>query len=245
METTLCSKVESDMKNLPLQKQKGAITKLCFIIKHMVVRNQEAKDTLETYLKTFDITAFTGKDVPIACLCLKVVAWALGNDDLPKNIVQTFLEDFSKSSTDTFKDVCKSKIAMLGDSMYQMLLKNSTLHKPAHWGLKRPRKQVPRANRRQEVGRSWAYWPIARFLVQSEHWRSWTRNSRPSCLCHYQEDTFWRMVQEICNLSSLQKEGPYLPRLQEVQGWCCHWENQVESSTAWQSSTRCTRGLWA
>jgi hypothetical protein len=46
METTLRSKVESDMKSLLLQKQKGAITMPCFIIKHMVVHNQEAKDPL-------------------------------------------------------------------------------------------------------------------------------------------------------------------------------------------------------
>ncbi len=87
METTLYSEVESDMKSLPLQKQKGAISMLCFIIKRMVVHNQEAKDALETYLKTFDITAFPGENVPIACLRLKAVAWALGNNDLPKNIV--------------------------------------------------------------------------------------------------------------------------------------------------------------
>ncbi len=87
METTLRSKVESDMKSLPLKKQKGAITMLCFIIKRLVVRNQEAKNALETYLKTFDITAFPGKNVPIACLCLEAVARALGNDDLLKNIV--------------------------------------------------------------------------------------------------------------------------------------------------------------
>jgi hypothetical protein len=68
METTLHSEVESDMKSLPLQKQKEAITMLQFIIKHMVVCNQEAKDTLETYLKTFNITAFPGKNLPIACL---------------------------------------------------------------------------------------------------------------------------------------------------------------------------------
>jgi hypothetical protein len=116
MERTLCSKVESDMKSLPLQKQKGVNTMLCFIIKHMVVHNQEAKDALETYLKTFDITAFPGKNVPIACLRLKAVARALGINDLPKNIVQTILEGFSKSSTDTFNNVCKSKIAMQSDS---------------------------------------------------------------------------------------------------------------------------------
>jgi hypothetical protein len=101
---------------------------LRFIIKRMVVRNQEAKDALETYLKKFDITAFPGENVPIACLRLKAVARALGNDDLPKNIVRTILEGFSKSSTDTFNDVCKSKIAMRSDSMYRTLLKNSSLH---------------------------------------------------------------------------------------------------------------------
>ncbi len=128
METTLHSEVESDMKSLPLQKQKGAMSMLQFIIKHMVVCNQEAKDALETYLKTFYITAFPGENVLIACLHLKAVARALGNNDLPKNIVWTILEGFSKSSTDTFNDVCKSKIAMRSDSMYQMLLKNSNLH---------------------------------------------------------------------------------------------------------------------
>ncbi len=85
---------------------------LCFIIKRMVVRNQEAKDALERYLKTFVITAFPGENVLIACLRLKAVAQALGNNDLPKNIVRTVLEGFSKSSTDTFNEVCKSKIAM-------------------------------------------------------------------------------------------------------------------------------------
>jgi hypothetical protein len=125
METTLRSEVKSDMKSLPLQKQKGEISMLRFIIKHMVVRNQEAKDALETYLKTFNITAFPRENILIACLRLKAVARALGNNDLPKNIVQTNLKGFSKSSTDTFNDVCKSKIAMRSDSMYQTLLKNS------------------------------------------------------------------------------------------------------------------------
>ncbi len=90
---------------------------LCFIIKRMVVHNQEAKDALETYLKTFDITAFPGENVLIACLRLKAVPWALGNNDLPKNIVQTILKGFSKSSMDTFNNVCKSKIAMQSNSM--------------------------------------------------------------------------------------------------------------------------------
>ncbi len=47
METTLRSKVESDMKSLPLQKQKGAITMLCFIIKHMVKGKGHSGDIFE------------------------------------------------------------------------------------------------------------------------------------------------------------------------------------------------------
>jgi hypothetical protein len=53
----------------------------------MVVRNQEAQDALESYIKTFDITKFPGKNVPIACLRLKTVACALGEKDLPTNAV--------------------------------------------------------------------------------------------------------------------------------------------------------------
>jgi hypothetical protein len=58
----------------------------------MVVRNQEARDALETYFKTFDITKFPGKNVPTACLCLKAVARALGENDLPTNLVRKVLE---------------------------------------------------------------------------------------------------------------------------------------------------------
>ncbi len=41
MESTLCVEVESDLKCLPVN-QRGVITMLCFIIKCMVIRNQEA-----------------------------------------------------------------------------------------------------------------------------------------------------------------------------------------------------------
>jgi hypothetical protein len=46
MEVTLCSEVESDLKSLP-ENHHGAITMLRFIIKHLVVCNQEAWDALE------------------------------------------------------------------------------------------------------------------------------------------------------------------------------------------------------
>ncbi len=77
MDKTLRAEVESDISNISSSKL-GAITTLRYIIKRMVIKNQEFLNALENYIKTFDITKFPGKYVPIACLCLKAVAKALG-----------------------------------------------------------------------------------------------------------------------------------------------------------------------
>jgi hypothetical protein len=84
METTLQAGVESNIVSIPKQ-QRGSITTLRCIIKLMVMKNQEAKDALKNYIREFDITKFPGENVPTACLCLKAVARALGDDDLPSN----------------------------------------------------------------------------------------------------------------------------------------------------------------
>ncbi len=76
-----------------------------------MVRNQEARDALETYFKTFDITKFPGANVPTACLCLKAVARALGENDLPTNLVRKVLEGFAKSSTKLFNKFFTNQIA--------------------------------------------------------------------------------------------------------------------------------------
>ncbi len=94
---------------------------LHFIIKHLIICNQEAWDTLEDYVKTFDICNFPGKNVPTACLKLKAIINVLGNKT-PSNAICTILEGFAHASTDTFTDVCKSKIAMRSDSIYASLL---------------------------------------------------------------------------------------------------------------------------
>jgi hypothetical protein len=86
MEKTLRTEVESDISGFPKTKQ-GSVTILCLIMKRMIVKNQEARDALKLYIKNFDITTFPGENVPIACLHLKAVATALGNDDLPTNII--------------------------------------------------------------------------------------------------------------------------------------------------------------
>jgi hypothetical protein len=79
LEKTLCAEVESDICSLPLS-QRGSLTTLCYIIKQLVVKNQEARDALEEYLKTFDIRKFPGENVPLACLCLKAVTTSHGSD---------------------------------------------------------------------------------------------------------------------------------------------------------------------
>jgi hypothetical protein len=119
MEVTLCAEVESDLKGLPAN-HRGAITMLRFIIKRLVVQNQEVWDALEEYIKTFDICNFPSENVPTTCLKLKAVLNVLGVKT-PSNAVHTILEGFAHASTANLSDVCKSKIAMRGDSVYASL----------------------------------------------------------------------------------------------------------------------------
>jgi hypothetical protein len=97
------------------------------IIKRMVVKTQEAQDALESYMKDFDITKFPGENVPSACLWLKAVAKALGNEDLPSNVIRKVLEGFAKSLTKAFNHVCSSQIAMRHASFYKEVTKNTSL----------------------------------------------------------------------------------------------------------------------
>jgi hypothetical protein len=92
----------------------------------MVIRNQEAWDALEEYIKKFDIRSFPGENVPTACLKLKAVITVLG-DRLPSNAVCTILEGFAHASTKSFALVCGSKIAMRSDSIYASLVAKQTL----------------------------------------------------------------------------------------------------------------------
>jgi hypothetical protein len=126
MKTVLHAEVESDLKSLPVIHQ-GAITMLCFIIKRMLVRNQEAWDALEEYIKAFDICNFSIKNAPTACLKLKAVITVL-DDKLSSNSVCRILKGFAHASTTSFLSVCTSKIAMRSDSIYASLLATTPLH---------------------------------------------------------------------------------------------------------------------
>jgi hypothetical protein len=126
MEPTLHAEVESDIISMPRQ-QRGSITTLRCIIKQMVMKNQEAKDALENYIKDFDITQFPGENVPTACLCLKAIARALGNGNLPSNTICKVLEGFGKSSTKSFNDFCSSQIALRRGCSYTNIMKGKSL----------------------------------------------------------------------------------------------------------------------
>jgi hypothetical protein len=109
MEPTLRSEVDSNLHGIPLHQRGSTITLRC-IIKRLVVKNQEARDALETYIKTFDIKVFSGENVPTACLCLKAVAQALRDKCLPTNTICKIIEGFAKSLTDSFNAFCASQI---------------------------------------------------------------------------------------------------------------------------------------
>jgi hypothetical protein len=127
MESNLHAEVESDMRGL-LPNQRGAITMLGFIIKRMVIWNQEAWDALKDYIRSVDIRNYPGMNVPTACLKLKAVVNVL-SPKLPSNAVQTILERFLKASTASFTQVCATKIAMQGNSTYASFQDKIPLHK--------------------------------------------------------------------------------------------------------------------
>lgn len=127
LEKTLKAEIDSDVSAIPLH-QRGSITTLRCIIKRLVVKNQESRDALVAYINNFTITQFPGENVPMACLRLKAVARALGNDDLPKNTVRKVLDGFAKSSTKAFNDLCSSQIALRRGSLMHSLIKTTPLH---------------------------------------------------------------------------------------------------------------------
>ncbi len=126
METTLHAEIESDIVSIPIQHC-GSIMTLCCIIKHMVIKNQEAKDALENYIRGLDIAKVPGKNVSTSCLCLKAAVRALGDDDLLPNTLCKVLEGFGKSSTKSFNNFCSSQIAQHCGSFYADIMQGTYL----------------------------------------------------------------------------------------------------------------------
>jgi hypothetical protein len=127
LEKMLHAEVESDLSSLPISRQ-GSLTTLCYIIKQLVIKNQEARDALKEYLKTFDIRKFPGENVPLDCLHLKAIATSLGSNNLPTNIIRKLLEDFAKPAMVSFNKVCTSQLALRQGSIFQKLFQDTSLH---------------------------------------------------------------------------------------------------------------------
>jgi hypothetical protein len=128
MEPTLSSEVNSDLQGIPLH-QRGSMTTLHCIIKCMVVKNQEARNALETYIKTFDIKVVPGENSLTACLHLKAVAQALRDMCLHTNTICKVLKGFAKSSTDAF---CVSQISWCHGSFHRKLMQSTSLQQQLH-----------------------------------------------------------------------------------------------------------------
>jgi hypothetical protein len=126
METTLRTEIKSDIIGIPTQ-QRGSIMTLRCIIKRMVIKTQKAKDALENYIREFDIMKFPGENVPTACLCLKAMARALGDDDLMSNTICKVLDGFGKLSTKLFNNFCSSQIALRRGSFYADIMQGTSL----------------------------------------------------------------------------------------------------------------------
>ena len=123
----LHAEVDSDLCGIPLSQQESVTTLHC-IIKQMVVKNQDARDALEEYLKEFDIRQILWGNVSTACLCLKAIATSLGNINLPKNAICQIRESFAKSLTVSFNEVCMSQLALRCGSISTILYRNASLH---------------------------------------------------------------------------------------------------------------------
>jgi hypothetical protein len=131
MGLTLHSDVNSDLHGIPLH-QRGSMTTLHCIIKHMAVKNQEGRNALETYIKTFDIKVFPEENVPTVCFCLKAVAQALGDKCLPTNTICKLLEGFAKSLTDSFNAFWASQMVLCHGSFYCNLMQSTSLQQHLH-----------------------------------------------------------------------------------------------------------------
>jgi hypothetical protein len=93
MEEFLCNSIDkalkievvSDFDELP-QQQRGAVSFFQCMMNRMVLRNEESCHALEKWLQDFSITNFSGENVTLATLYIKVAANAIGHDKLASDV---------------------------------------------------------------------------------------------------------------------------------------------------------------
>ena len=127
LDSTLYDEVASDFLELP-DRCKGSISLARLIIDRMVQKNQESRRALEEYIKSFDIRNFPGEDVSAACLRVKGIAYALGTDRLPSDIIFRIIEGFARASTPEFRSMCDAQSAILSTSLFQDNLRPTSLY---------------------------------------------------------------------------------------------------------------------
>ena len=120
MSKTLRAAVLSDIESLP-EIQRGAITTWYFLVKRVVLRNQEGKDLLVEYINSFDIRNYNNQAVDEAVLFIKAVIRALDANDLPSNLVRKILTGMSHASNASFKELCVTTLALQSSSVYKKL----------------------------------------------------------------------------------------------------------------------------
>ena len=120
LDPSLKAAVSSDLESLP-EQERGAITMLFLAIKRVVVRNQEGRDMLTGWIAKFDIRNYNNQDVARACLLIKAVVRAIGEDDLPSNTVRRIVTGMSKASNEDFRQLCQTSLAMLGNSLHRQV----------------------------------------------------------------------------------------------------------------------------
>jgi hypothetical protein len=221
MDKTLRSEVESDMSMFPSIKR-GAITMLRCIIKRLVVKNQEAKDALESYIKDFNITNFPGENVPSACLRLNAVAKALGNDALPSNVIRKVLDGFAKSSTKAFNEVCSSQIAMRRATFYKDALKKISLQTQLFDvlnDLENTYLELVGGKQWQGVGHAG--------MNQGSSFQASTDEDDNACSRCKAQDPLGGMGQNPWGVSPLRRERAHSSKMPQVPRRYCIWKNQT------------------
>ena len=123
MDDDLLSSVMDEFDRLEEEEQ-SAVTMFKIMIDIMVIRNQEALDALQTFIKDFDIRAYDGQNVSKAASHLKAVLRALGKD-IPANAARSIVNGMAYADNKEFKDLCTASGAYFSSSFI-----TSTL--PAH-----------------------------------------------------------------------------------------------------------------
>ena len=105
---------------------KGAITVFKIMTNHMVLRNQETVDTLNDWLRNFDIRQINGQNVSVAAGKCRAIIRALDGFGLPSNVLRCLLDGFARVDNESFKSLCVTLSTMNRSALMQQSLSHLT-----------------------------------------------------------------------------------------------------------------------